>query len=324
MADSSSSAPADLVDSRGKKIILTDFTKTKSLAKEDIEKLVKRMNRSEINSVVKIAEQIPDDLIGPMEFSIFDFIGFDPFSIIAVIKIVIDHYKEPEEILLSDVRYCIAACLYMGNIQDKALTKRAAEGREKISYLANKYQMSLGSTGSGMSAETVTFPRVAASFPVMAIRMASKISPKATNLEFLSGKVPNYMRLSPFASLCSPKMGKELRQVLMECCNAHGADMAITYEKGRQKKLHKEIRYDAIQLSNDQWGFVEIASSSPVPEEESKISLLSSLNIAKDLDDIIAVSKNYRSIMGKKKIEDVIMPTKQFLEEELAEYLASS
>lgn len=316
-------APADLKDGQGKPIVLTDLTRLKSLSKEEIEKLVKGIERGKIQDVVKSVEKLEGDDIGPMAFSIFDFVGFDPFSIIAVIKIICDHYKDSEDVMMSDIRFSIAACLYMGNIQDKALTKRAAEGRAKIDYLSAKYNMVTGSTGSGMSGETVTFPRVAASFPVLSIKMAHKISPKAVNLEFLSGSIPGYMRLSPFASLCSPLMKTELRVFLMEACNAHGSDMSIAYEKGRLKKAKKEIKYDAVQLATDQWSFVEVASSSPVPAEDSKKSLLSKLNIMKDYDDIEKVVRNYRAILGKKKIEDVSMPEKKLLEEQLSDYLSS-
>jgi hypothetical protein len=316
-------APADLKDSMGKPIVLTDLNKVKSLTREQLEAMVKKMDQTDLKKVISIVEKIDDDSIGPMAFSIFDFIGFDPFAIIAVIKIVCDHYNDPEEVMLSDIKFGIAACLYMGNIQQKALTKRGAEGRAKIEYLGQKYDMSMGTTLSGMSAETVTFPRITASFPVLAIKMAERVSPKCVNLEFLSGSIPGFMRLSPFGSLCSPNMKSEIRIFLMEACNAHGADMAIAYEKGRLKKAKKEIKYDTVQLCADQWSFIEIASSSPVPSEESKKSLLTKLNIIKYFDDLEKVVKNYRAIMSKRKIEDVELPSRKTLEDQLTEYLVS-
>jgi hypothetical protein len=320
---STTSNPADMKDGLGKNIVLTDLSKQKSLSREEVEKLVKRLEKGELDKIVRTVEKIDGDEISSMAFNIFDFLGFDPFSIIAVIKIICDHYKDPEEVMMSDIRFSIAACLYMGNIQSKALSKRAAEGRAKIEYLAGKYNMMMGSTGSGMSGETVTFPRIAASFPVLAIKMADKISPKAVNLEFISGSIPGYMRLSPFASLCSPLMGVELKVFLMEACNAHGSDMSIAYEKGRMKKSKKAVTYDVIQLAGDQWSFVEVASNSPVPSEDSKKSLLTKLNIMKDYENLEKVVRNYRAIMGKKKLEDVQLPAKKVLEDQLSDYLSS-
>jgi hypothetical protein len=313
----------DLKDRMGEPIVTTDLKAKKGLTKEEIEKMIKSLAKGSISGVIKIVEGIDDKDIAPMAFSIFDFQGFDPYSIIAVFKIICDHYGDNEKTLLSDVRYCIAACIYMGNIQSKALTKRAEEGRAKIEFLTQKYNILIGSTGAGLSAEQVTFPRVAASFPILAIRMAHKTSPKTVNLEFKSGSVPSYMRLSPFASLCSPDMHGDLRIMLMEACNAHGADMSIAYEKGRLKKLKKEIKYDAVMLASDQWSFVEIASSSPVPDEDSKKSLLTKLNLTSDYDNISKVVQNYRAIMTKKKLEEVVVLDKVKFTEHLTDYISS-
>lgn len=317
------SAAADLRDGLGNPVITTDLKKVKALAKEDVEKLVKKLGEKDLKPVVKAVEEIGDNDLGAMGYSIFDFVGFDPFSIIAVIKIICDHYKDPEEVMLSDIRFCIAACLYMGNIQSKALTKRAAEGRAKIEFLALKYNMMQGTTQSGLSAETLTFPRVAASFPVLAIRMANQIKPKAVNLEFQSGLIPGCMRLTPFASLCSPLMKEGARVFLMEACNAHGSDMSIAYEKGRLKKAKKEVKYDPVFIAGEQWAFVDVASSSPVPSEESKKSLLTKLNVVQYYDDLATVVKNYRAITQKKKLDDVTVIDKKEFESQVSEYISS-
>jgi hypothetical protein len=319
-----SESVADLRDSTGAPIAPTDLTKVKALTKEEVEKLVKAAEKAGLDGVIKTVEAIEGDDLKPMNYSIFDFIGFDPFAIIAVIKIICDHYKDPETVMLSDIRFAIAACLYMGNIQGKAFTKRAKEGRAKIEYLAKKYNMMMGTTSSGLAAEVVTFPRVAASFPVLAIKMADKVNPKAVNLEFMSGEIPGYMRLTPFASLCSPLMETELRTFLLEACNAHSADMSIAYEKGRLKKAKKEIKYDIVQLASDQWNFTEVASSSPVPTEDSKKSLLTKLNVSNDLESLIPVVQNYRAIMQKKQAPDVQMPDIKMLGDQMTKYLTGN
>jgi hypothetical protein len=317
------SEPVGLKDGRGDPIVTTKLDSIKALTKEEIEALVKKVSESAIKDVIKKVEDIPEDDISAMNYGIFDFIGFNPLTIIAVIKIIADHYSDPEKVMLSDVRFCVAACLYMGNIQSKAMSKRSAEGRAKLEFLAQKYGIMMGTTMSGQSAETLTFPRVAASYPVLAIRMAKSIPPKAVNLEFKSGLIPGYMRLTPFASLCSPLMKEEARVFMMEACNAHGSDMAIAYEKGRLKKAKKEIKYDVQSLANDQWSFVEIASASPVPEEGSKKNLLSKLNVVADYKNLAEVVINYRAIMQKKKTEEISVMSQKEFEEQLTSYLSS-
>nr|QYF49553.1 MAG: coat protein [Sichuan phenui-like virus 3] len=319
----SETASADMKDGKGNPIIATDLTKKKNLSKEEIEKLVKKISSTQVKTIVKEVEKIEKRDIEPIQFNIFDFQGFDPFVIISVFLVINEHFGEVNKVMIEDIKFCIAACLYMGNLQPKALTKRKAEGRGKIDYLSSKYNILMGSTGSGVPAEAVTFPRVVASFPVLSIKMASAVPPKAVNRDFMSTSIPSYMRLSPFASLCSPNMAKELRLFLMECCNAHGSDMSIAYEVGRLKKQKKEIKYDPISLANDQWGFVEVASDSPVPEEDSKKTLLASLDLPKDFALMEKVVKNYRAIMQKKKVEDVVCMDKKEFEGFLSDFISS-
>jgi len=312
-----------MTDGLGNPIATSDLESKKALGKDEIEALVKKVADSKLKNLVKEVESITEKEVEPMQFNIFDFQGFDPNVIISVFVVISEHFGDTMKIMLSDIKFAIAACLYMGNIQQKALTKRKAEGRAKLEFLAQKYNIMMGSTGTGISAETVTFPRVVASFPVLAIKMANAIPPKAVNREFMSTSVPSYMRLSPFASLCSALMKSELRLFLMEACNAHGSDMSIAYEVGRLKKAKKELKYDPISLANDQWAFVEVASESPVPLEDSKKSLLTSLNISKDYSSLEKVVKNYRAIMTKKKSEDITVISKKEFDEMLGEYISS-
>jgi hypothetical protein len=155
--------------------------------------------------------------------------------------------------------------------------------------------------------------------------MAAQISPKAVNLEFNSGLIPGCMRLSPFATLCSPKMSLGTRMFLMEACNAHGSDMSIAYEKGRQKKDSKrtEIKYDVVSIASDQWSFVEIAADSPVPTEDVKKEILIKLNLNQYFDDLVKVVKNYRAITQKKKIEEVACLSQAEFEKGLSDYISS-
>lgn len=322
-APSSIPPPGPLLDSLGNPIITTDIKSVKSLSKDEIANLVKKVSSDTIKSTLKKVESIQGKDVEPMEFSIFEFQGFDPLTIQAVLIVVNEHFKGNMETLLSDIKFSIAACLYMGNLQEKSLLRRKEEGRSKIEYLASKYDIVTGTTGTSMSAETVTFPRIVASFPVLAIRMAWKVPPNAVNREFLSMSIPSYMRLSPFASLCSPNMDSELRIFLMEACNAHGSDMSIAYEVGRLKVRKVEIKYDPISIANDQWQFVDIASNSPVPSEESRKELLTELNISTDYESLAKVVSNYRAILQKKKTEDIKVLSKDEFDKALSDFISS-
>lgn len=301
-----------------------DISSKKAITPDQLMGLVNQIDDKKLQGFIKQIEKITKDDINPMEFSIFDFVGFDPFKIIKVMMAVSEYHGDKVETLISDIRFAIAANIFMGNLQSKASTKRNEAGKSKLDYLCSKYNISMGSTGSGISPEQVTFPRVAASFPQLAILMAWKLEPKAVNLEFLSRKVPKYMRIGPFCSICDSSIPLRTQTFLMEAANAYSSDMGIAYEKGRLKKARKEVKYDPIQIATDQWSFAEIASNSPVPDKETKQNLFLRLNVAADYDDLKEVVQNYRAITQKKDIMSIDVISKQELEEDITTFSTSS
>jgi hypothetical protein len=313
----------DMKDALGNLIAPTDFKGKDGLGTADLERLVIDISDEEVNRIISVVEKVTADKITALEFTIFDYVGFDPRMVSRVFKVFQNYYQSSDEDLLSDIRFSVAACLYMGNLQLVSMTRRGLEGRAKLEYLAKKYNIRLGSTGTGIPATALTFPRIAAAYPVIAVRMATKVSPKAVNLDFKSGLVPNYMRLTPFGSLCSAHMGSELRLFLLQACNAHGADMAIAFETGRQKKDHKEIKYNPASIASDQWTFMEVASTSPVPSEESRKKLLAELNLYNDYSALAEVVKNYLSITTKKAEAEVVVLSEKEFTDALGAYLTS-
>jgi len=311
-------------DGLGKPIETTDLSKKAKLTPDELRDRVSKISSDDWKKLVGNIEKITEKDINPMEFSIFDYQGFDPLKIIAMLKAISEYYGDKEEVLISDIRFCIAANLYMGNLQDKASTKRSEAGKAKISFLMEKYGIMRGSTGTGISSETITFPRVASSFPVFTVTMAWKLSPKTVNLEFISRDVPSFMRVNAFCALCSDKIPEQTRMLLLECSNAYSADMSIAYEKGRMKKQKKDLRYDPVDIARDQWAFAEIAANSPVPEESSKLSMLLKLDLPSHYNKIHEVVLNYRARMQKKDTTEISIISKEEFEKDISDYISGA
>lgn len=315
---------ADLKDGLGNPVILTNLASKPKLTPDGLKKKINEIDSKKLKTLLDKVEKITGGDIQVMEFSIFDYQGFNPETVIKVMMAISEHYGDTESIFLSDIRFSIAANLYMGNLQDKARTKRTDEGKQKLTYLCDKYSIVLGSTGTGIAPEVLTFPRIASAFPVLAVTMASVLPPKTVNLEFKSRDVPDFMRLNPFCSLCSDKMPERTRRFLLECSNAYSADMSIAYEKGRLKKAKREIKYDPIMIATDQWSYAEIASNSPVPDESSRVSLILRLNLPGKYSDIATVVRNYRAIIQKKDETAIELISQKEFEEDLTEFTSAS
>lgn len=323
--EGSKSSPSidTMVDKLGNKIWRTNTDKAGEMTPEKVSEMVQNVTDSEVASTVSLVERIPSGAQDRMEFSIFDFVGFDPLMVVRVLKAYQKFYTDKDDDLMSDVRFSIAATIYMGNLQTKALTRRAQEGRTKIEYLTRKYNVRTGSQGAGLPQEALTFPRIAASFPVLAIRMAVTCPPKAVDIEFKGKQVPACMRLTPFGSLCSPGMDADLRLFLMEASNAHGSDMALAYERGRCKKAKTEFKPNPKAVSEDQWAFMEVAADSSVPEEDMKKAILTELNLAQYYGDLAEVVANYRSKVSGKAVGAGEVLSKANFEKLLSDYIAS-
>lgn len=314
----------DLKDGMGNAIAPTDISKADELGPVDLSKLVKAITPDEVTKIISVVESVTKGDFSALEFSIFDYVGFDPLMVSRVIRVYQNHYKDSDDNVLSDIKFSVAACLYMGNLQTKSTTRRVLEGRSKIEYLTRKYNIRVGSQGTGIPAEALTFPRIAAAYPVLAIRMAASLTPKTVQAEFQSVKIPPGMRLTPFASLCSPHMDPELRLFLQEACNAHGSDMAIAYERGRLKKAKREVKYNPVTIALDQWAFIEVASSSPVPTEAAKKKMLLELDLIKHHKSLAEVVANYRSIMSNTVIDVSQVLSEELFTTRIGDYVAST
>nr|QYF49544.1 MAG: coat protein [Jiangsu sediment phenui-like virus] len=313
----------DMKDFLGNLIVSSDISGASELGPNEIDKLSKDVLDTDVTKIISLVEGITQGDILPIEYGIFDYQGFNPETVIRVMKVYQDHYHDPSAVLLSDIRFAVAATLYMGNLQAKSLSRRSMQGAQKINYLILKYDIRIGSQGAGLPPTVLTFPRIAAAVPLLAVRMACRIPPKVAEHNFLSSKVPACMRLMPFAALCSRFMGEELRTVLLQVCNAHGSDMAIAYVVGEQKKKKvPKIEYNAVQIARDQWSYIEVVSNSPVPSERSKQEMIMELNLGPKAASILEVCQNYRAVMQSLKPEEVKVMGEQQFQDELGAYLA--
>lgn len=312
---------ATMKDGAGGNVQTSDIRGVTLPDKEKLKELVKAVKPEDRARVVgrHEATKISGEFF--IRFSILEFIGYNPEVTIDTLIAMSRVYKDASEVLDLDIDSCLAIVLYMGNVQPKAFSRRADEGKAMVEYLSGKYNIQVGSTGNNMEPEVLTFPRIQSAFPVKAIRMSAERPPKAVSGEFRADRVPGYMRLHPFGSLCSATMGQDLQNFLVDACAAYSADMSIAYTKGALKKRKQPVVYDPIEIGLEQREFVIIASGSPVPSDETKKSLLLELNLAKDYENIALCCKQFRGVVNKVDPSDIVVMTKEAFETSLSNYL---
>jgi hypothetical protein len=294
--------------------------------------IAKSMDEVTTEEILKFTDTIEavqgKDILSLMS-SLFDFMGFDPLMIIKKLLTINKYYRvekkidtETEEMLKIDIMMMVCANIMMGNLQTKSVGRRSAKGRAAIEYLMAKYQMKIGSTGAGLPSDTLTFPRVANSFPVLTCRTAQVLPTKNfQGKPFKTVNVPKFMRTTAFASFCSEDMSEDVRMFLLEVVCAYNCDQLITVHEGEQKK--KKIAKNANPMTPldayaAQWDYILVSSTSPVPDPKMKRAILAEFlidNLYSELSDIV---KNFRELLEIK----TPMPTEQEYQKGVRDFIS--
>jgi hypothetical protein len=272
-------------------------------------KALEATSTEDIKAFVASLEVIQSRDIEVSLYTIFEFQGFDPWAIIRKLLTINRHYRETLghkeeslEKLKEDVMFMIAANLYMGNLQEKSLSRRPAAGRTKVQNLIKKYNMKRGTTGAGQPSDQLTFPRVANSFPVLTCRMASVLPSKDfVGTEFDTRDLPKFMRISSFASLCDSQLEERSRLFLLHCVCSYSCDQTIVVHEGEKKKKKMKKSEDVmtpIDAYSLQWEFINVASTSPVPTREMKKALMLEFSISTRYDTLVAIVRRFRNLIG--------------------------
>jgi len=278
----------------------TQVMKLTMTAKQII-KGMSEVSSDEITAMTKATTEVTISSIDITIFSIFEYQGFDPEAIIKKLLVLQKHYMLSDEDMKLQIMYMIAANIYMGNLSGKALGRRAQEGRDMVDDLCSRYEIRVGTTNTGLPSDVLTFPRIAGSFPVLSCRMATVLPTKDhIGKAFNSLKVPTYMRMNAFASLCHEAIAMPTRLFLLKSVAAYSCDQGIVYEEGRRKKMKlkgDELKVDPVAIAAEQWTFIWTASESKIPPVDVKKSAVLSFNVISSYENLRPIVENYNKIM---------------------------
>jgi hypothetical protein len=300
------------------------------MAEKAVVKAMEEINENVISDFTKKVEIIQGKDILALVASLFDFQGFDPNAIIKKLIVLNDYYinvkkleGESREILVQDVMMMVCANVVMGNLQDKSVGRRSTTGRLALGYLQSKYAIRMGSTGAGLPSDTLTFPRVANSFPALTCRVANVLKPKSfVGTPFKTDLLPSYMRVSCFASLCGEEMKDSVRRFLLEAVCAYSCDQSIVVHEGEKKKRKVKSSDDVLtpkEAYSRQWDYILVSGTSSVPSVPMKKALLSEFLVENQYSVLSDIVKNFRLIL---EIKEEI-PTEEAFRKDISDYISS-
>jgi hypothetical protein len=219
------------------------------------------------------------------EFDQFQYIGFDPMRIVQSLLRVKNDEKIDDDQFRTDVYKMIAIGIIKGSVNDHNITKMSDTGKNDINALLKKYGIQKGG-GRGKASSVITFPRVMATFPDIAVRMVGVIGAKEFNGgPMLSSRLPNYLKVQVFPSVVPRNLNSSVKQMLLM------ANLCYTIDQSTQISQLKDP--DLKSLAATQSNFTNIGHQSPVPNSLTRLTVFKSLNIDEDYDSIMSVIKDY-------------------------------
>jgi len=294
------------------------------LTPQDLTIKMNGLGKDRIDEIMTVSQEVTIDDQIILMFSIFEFQGFDPYAIIRKLVALKDEYGLTLDDLKEDILYMIAANIYMGNLSGKALARRNQDGRDLIKELSDRYQVMTGSTGTGMSSDTITFPRVAGSFPVLTCKMANKLPTKdMVGQPFKSVAVPKFMRVNVFATFCPPQMKMRTRLFFMKACAAYSCDQSIVFLVGDMKKKKipsADQKLDPKGVAADQWTYLWATSEGPVPPMPARRQMHTLFNTISLYDTLKPVVENYNTLMD----DPTGLPSKSEFEDDMTHFMTGS
>jgi hypothetical protein len=266
---------------------------------EELIDLINRVTPGQIIAFRRTVMKMTTAKMNPAEFSIYEYQGFDPLTLVKKFLAIGSYYKMKPDKVVNDVMHIIAINLYMGNVSGQnKLERRSQEGKDKISELVAAYQIKLGSTGTGLKPDTITVPRTSAAFPILSTRMATILPTTQTvGMPFKTENIPRCMRVGAFASFLSHNINSPTRDFLMKAVMAYTCDQSIVFSMDRKtrKPTLKPVEAHARQIT-----YIQAAMSSSVPAEWEKGAMLDEFRIPEQYGVLAPIVENFNTVTGLK------------------------
>jgi len=245
-----------------------------SYSKVDIERIIQLVNEGDVEALK--AE----------EFDQFQYQGFDPYKIVDSLNKVKENKTISDENFKKDIFTMVAVGMIKGSVNSHNIEKMSDAGKTDLKDLITKYSIKMGG-GRGQSAGIITFPRVMATFPDIAIRLVKVIGAKEfRGGPMLSTRLPDYMEVQVFPAIIPRDTDSDVKRMLLHASLCYSIDQTVQISQ----KQNPELK----QLSSDQANYTNIGHNSPVPSEAIRKQVFKGLSIADDYSKIVSVLQDYK------------------------------
>lgn len=248
-----------------------------SISQADIERVLTLISESDVNSFK--AE----------DFDQFQYQGFDPKKIAESLLKVKKEKSVADSDFKKDVVSMVAIGMIKGSVNPRNKAKMSPEGQTDLDRLGSTYGIKEGG-GRGQASGIVTYPRVMATFPDIAIRLTKIIGGKEfRGGPLLSTRLPSYMQVQVFPSILPRDLDAVVRKMLLTASLCYSIDQTIQISEMKDPDLKV--------VASTQSNFVQVGHTSPVPSDKVRKDIFKSLSIHESYDSIRSVLETYKNLV---------------------------
>lgn len=244
-------------------------------SKADIERLVQLINDGDVEALK--AE----------DFDQFQYQGFDPYKIVESLLKVKTAKSIADDDFKKNIFSMVAIGMIKGSVNERNIKKMSDNGSKEVQTIISTYGIKMGG-GKNQPSGVITFPRVMATFPDIAVRLVKVIGPK----EFRGGPMssttlPGYLEVQVFPAVIPRDIDNDVKRMLMTAALCYSIDQTIQISNLQNPDLKS--------VSSTQSNFVNVGHGSPVPSNAVRARTFKDLKVADDYEKISAVLEIYKS-----------------------------
>jgi len=246
-------------------------------------------DRAALDRILDLLNQKDVETLKKEDYDQFQYQGFDPYRLIEALVEMKNKNKVSDEAFADDICKMVAIGLIKGNVNDHNMTKMTDGGQGDLKDTMQKYGIVKGG-GKGQGPKTITFPRVMAAFPDIAVRMTKVIGGK----DFRGGPMgstalPEVMKVQVFPAVIPPSLDDKVRKFLLTAALAYSIDQTI--------QISRLEKPDLKSLSDVQGQFILVSYNSPLPRTETRVQTFNQLGLPDKYNQILSVVTKYKELV---------------------------
>jgi len=256
------------------------------------------VSQADVDSIIQLINNGNVEALQSEDFDIFQYQGFDPKKIVVALLKVKTAKSMSNDDFMKDVFTMVAIAMIKGSVNERNINKMSDDGKARVTALNSKYGIHMGG-GRGQPSNIITYPRVMATFPDVAVRLTSVIGGK----EFRGGpmgstRLPEYMQVQVFPAVIPTYLESTIKKALLLASLCYSIDQTVQISEIKDPEVK--------QLASSQNNFTIIGHNSPIPTNSVRTIVFKKVVAVDDYPKIKAVLEDYKRLID----ETYKIPTK--------------